>query len=326
MGSRGLILDDTVFEAAVGRDFLLEPLLVFHGDDGVVDAEDLVVAGDDFAGAAGLAVIEKDETLDQIEQPVFGEHAVEQDLGFHSALVLFVVPLPFGEMLPLAGDGAVAGTVAIADHEESVVMEGVVDAGLAEVVGQVVVETGPHVQIDGFEFDEHQRQAVDEADQIGPAVVVGDAEALDFEFPDGKEPVVGRAVRASTVLEIQDLGAGVFGFAGSIAPFDRDAVADEVVVLAVVLDERAGEVHPGQFLHGLFAGGFGELRVEALQGGAEVADENDFALAGATEGAGWAEGLFIVGVDAFPAEDTMQVVRKGLLDQAVFAVDVGDHG
>ena len=166
-----------------------------HGGDGVVDAEDLVVAGDDFAGAAGLAVVEQDEILDQVEQAVFGEHAIEQHLGFHAALVLLVVPLPFGEVLPLAGDGAVAGAVAVADDEKGVVVERVIDAGFAEVVGQVVVETGPHVQIDGFELDEHQRQAVDEADQIGAAVVVGDSEALDLQFPDGEEAVVGGAVR-----------------------------------------------------------------------------------------------------------------------------------
>ena len=318
-------MDHAVFEAAVGRDFLLEPLLVFHGGDGVVDAEDLVIAGDDFAGAAGLAVVEEDETLHQIEQAVFGEHAVEQDLSFHAGLVLFIVPLPFCEMLPFAGDGAVSGAVAVADHEEGVVVECVIDAGLAEVIGQVVVEAGPHVQIDGFEFDEHQRQAVDETDQIGPAVVVGDAEALDLQFPDGKEAIVGGAVRAGAVLEIYDLGAGVLGFAASVAPFDRDAVADEVVVFAVVLDEGAGEIHPGQFLHGLLAGGFGEVRVEALEGGAEVADEDDFALAVATEGAGRAERFVVEGVNALPAEGIMQVIGKGLLDQAVFAVDVSDH-
>ena len=128
-------------------------------------------------------------------------------------------------------------------------------------------------------------QAVDEADQIGAAVVVRDAEALNLQFPDGKEAVVGRAVRANTVLEIYDLGAGVFGFAAGVAPFDGNAVADEVVVLAVVLDEGAGEVHPGQFFDGLFAGGFRELRIEAHQGSAEIADEDDFALAGSAEGA-----------------------------------------
>jgi hypothetical protein len=246
--------DDAVFEAAVGRNFRFEPLLIFHGGDGVVDAEDLVIAGDDFAGAAGFGVVEQDEILDQVKEAVLGKHAVEEDLGFHAAFFLLFVALPFGEVLPLAGDGAVAGAVAVTDDEESVVMEGVIDAGLAEVVGQVVVVARPHVEIDSLELDEHQGEAVDETDQIGPAVVVGDTEALDFEFADGEEAVVGGAVWAGAVLEVEDLGAGVLGLAGGIAPINGDAVADEVVEFAVVLDERAGEVHPGQFFDGLLAG------------------------------------------------------------------------
>ena len=46
------------------------------------------------------------------------------------------------------------------------------------VVGQVVVETCAHVQIDGFEFDEDQRQAVDKADEIGAEVAEEDDFAL----------------------------------------------------------------------------------------------------------------------------------------------------
>ena len=284
-----------------------------------------MVAGDDLASPAGLAVVEQDEIPDQVEEAVLGEHAVQQDLGFHAALVFLVVALPLGEVLPFAGDGTVAGAVAVADDKEGVVVKCVIDARLAEVVGQVIIEAGPHVQIDGLQFHEDQRQAVDVADEVGAAVVMGDAEALNLELPDGEEPVVGRAVRAITVLEIYDLGAGVFSLAAGISPLDGDTVTDEVVILAVVLDERAGEVHPGQFLNGLFARGFGEVRVEALQGGAEVAGEDDFALAGAAEGAGGAEGFVVVRVKAFPAEDIMQVIGKGLLDQAVFAIDVGCH-
>ena len=127
-------------EAAFGRELALQFLLALDGADSVVDAEHLVVAGDDLAGAAGLAVVEQDEVLDEVQQPVFGQHAVEQDLGLDAAFVLFAVALPLGEMLPLAGDGAVAGAVAVADDEKGVVMEGVGDARVAEVVGQVVVE------------------------------------------------------------------------------------------------------------------------------------------------------------------------------------------
>jgi hypothetical protein len=36
------------------------------------------------------------------------------NLGFNGSLVAFIEPLPFGEMIPLAGNGAIAGAMAIA--------------------------------------------------------------------------------------------------------------------------------------------------------------------------------------------------------------------
>jgi hypothetical protein len=37
------------------------------------------------------------------------------------------------------------------------------------------------------------------------------------------------------------------------------------------------------------------------------------------------EGLVVPGVDTVLAEHIMEILSKGLLDQAVLAVDVGDH-
>ena len=44
--------------------------------------------------------------------------------------------------------------------------------------------------IDGLQLDEDQRQAVDEADEVGAAVVVRHAQTLNLQFPHGEEPVV----------------------------------------------------------------------------------------------------------------------------------------
>ena len=312
--------------ATLGRELALQLLLMLDRDDGVVHAEHLMVAGDNLPRAAGAAVIEQDEVLYQVEQALFREHPVEQHLGLHAALFLFIVPLPLGEMLPLARDGAVAGAVAVAHDEEGVVVERVVDARLAQVIGQVVVEARPHVQIDRLEFNEDERQAVDEADQIGAAVVVRHAQALNLQFPHGQEAVVWRAVGSGAVAEINDAGAGVPGLPRLITPLDRDAIADEVVELAVVLDERPGEVHPRELLDGPLAGGFGQVGIEPMHGGAEVAGEDDIPLAGAAQRANGAEGLLVVREDALPAEDIMKVVGERLLDEPVFIVDVGDHG
>ena len=53
-------------------------------------------------------------------------------------------------MLPLTGDRAVAGAVAVADDEEGVVVEGVGDDVLIEIVVQVAIEAGADVLVDGL--------------------------------------------------------------------------------------------------------------------------------------------------------------------------------
>jgi hypothetical protein len=52
------------------------------------------------------------------------------------------------------------------------VVKGMRNDVLVHVVAQVAVKAGSDVFVDRLEFDEDQRQAVDEANQIGSAVVV----------------------------------------------------------------------------------------------------------------------------------------------------------
>ena len=82
------------------------------------------------------------------------------------------VSLPIGEMIPFAGDGAVAGVVTVTDHEERVVMEGLGDAVLVQVVCEVIVEAGANISIHRLQFDENERQPIDKAHQIGAPIVV----------------------------------------------------------------------------------------------------------------------------------------------------------
>ena len=214
-----------------------------------------MVAGHDLARAPGPAVVEQDEVLDEVEQPLLGQHAVEQRLGIHAPLVLLGVALPLDEVLPLAGDRAVAGLVAVAHDEEGVVVEGVGDAVLAQVVGEVVVEAGADVPIDGLQLDEDQRQAVDEADQIGAPVVVRHPHALDLQLAHGEEAVVGQP----SVAEVDHLRPRMPRLAGIVAPLDRHAVADEAVELPVVLKQRAGKVDARELLDGLLPGRFRQV-------------------------------------------------------------------
>ena len=116
------------------------------------------------------------------------------------------------------------------------------------------------------------------------------------------------------------------GFAVRVPPLHRHTAADKAVALPVVLNERSGKVDPGDLLDGLLARRFRKVRVQARERCPQVAHQHHVALRCPAKRSLWPEGLGVVGVDAFPVELIAEVVREGLLDQPVFAVDVGDHG
>ena len=118
--------------------------------------------------------------------------------------------------------------MAVADDEEGIVVKGVGDDVFVEVIAQVAVEPGADVLVNGLQLDEDQRQAVDETDEIGPAVVSRRAQAGDFQFADGNEAVVWFAVRTAAVLEINHPCLCVAELALRIAIAHRHAVADEL--------------------------------------------------------------------------------------------------
>src|SRR2546428_3188749 len=99
-----------------------------------------MVAGHNLTRSARLAVIEEKKIFYEVEETVVGQHTVEQHLGVDITFVCLVAPLPLAKMLPLAGNGAVARSVAVTDYQKGVVVEGVGDAVLMQIVGQVIVE------------------------------------------------------------------------------------------------------------------------------------------------------------------------------------------
>ena len=127
------------------------------------------------------------------------------------------------------------------------------------------------------------------------------------------------------VAEVDHLRVRVPGLAARVPPLHRHPAADEAVELAVVLDERAGEVDPGELLDGLLARRFRKVRVQPRQRRPQVAHQHHVALRRPAQRSLRPEGLGVVGVDALPAEPIAEVVREGLLDEPVLAVDVGDH-
>ncbi len=155
---------------------------------GPVHAEILVVLRD-LLDQAVAGFLEHHEVLDDVEQPFGraggGQRGVEADDALRA---LIVDPLPFLEMAP-AGEGrADAGIVAIGEQDDAVAPEDM-RHGIA-IIAQVLVIGGLRTAVAGLQFDEQQRHAVDEADQIGAALVdfAGDPELL------GDQQIVGLGV------------------------------------------------------------------------------------------------------------------------------------
>jgi hypothetical protein len=308
-----------VFEQAfVWRELSLQFLLPQDRSDGIVHPEHLVVPRQHLARAARPAVVEDDEVLHEVEQPLLREHAVEQPLGIEACLVGLRIALPFDEVLPPAGDRTVARLVAVAHHQEGVVVKSVGDAVFGQVIGEVVVETGAYIPVDGLQLDEHQRQPIHEADQVRAPVVVRHAHALDLQLAHRREAVV------RGIAEVDDASPHISGLAGDVTPFHRHPAADEVMEFAVVLEERTREVDPRQLLDGLFPRFFRDFRVEPRERCAQVPHQHDLPLRRAPQRSRRPEGLRVVRVNGFPTEGLVEILGESLLDQAVFAVDVGE--
>ena len=316
-------LHDAVFEPQLRWELLFQTLLPPHGGHRVVDAQHLMVPRDNFACLAGLAGVEEDEVLHEVQQSVVREHPVQQRLRFHAPWSRLVVAFPFSEMLPVARDGTIAGSVPVADDQEGVVVKGMGDDVLVEIVTEVAIEAGPDVLVDRLEFNEHQRQTIHEADEVGAAVIARRPQACEFQLAHREEPVVRLAIRCGAVAEINDLCPTAAELAFCITVIHWHAVADVFVELLVVLEQRPGEIALGQPRDGLFKGRRRQLWVEPPQRVPKVPLEHGLAGVRAPERAVRPERLLVPRIDTFPTQLVAQMLRKRLLDEPVFAVDVG---
>jgi hypothetical protein len=80
-----------------------------------------------------------------------------------------------------------------------------------------------------------------------------------------------------------------------------------------------------ELLDGLHTCRLGQIGVESSQRRPQVAPQHHLTLAVAAKRAMRPEGFLVPGVHAVPAEHIVQILGKGLLDQAILAVDIGDH-
>jgi hypothetical protein len=113
-------------------------------------------------------------------------------------------------------------------------------------VGEVLVEGGPRRHAGLLEFDHHPGQAIDEADQVGPA---GVERAGDAELADQQEVVV---LRVFPIDHAQAFGALATILAAVFAVGDghRDAFLEQPIDLAVGGLQAHRRAVAGQFVDG----------------------------------------------------------------------------
>ena len=288
-----------------------------HGGHRLIDTQQLMVAGHHLAHSASLAAVEQNEVLHNIQQTVFGQHAVQQHLGRHAARICFVQTLPLAKVLPGAGDRAEACVVSVADNQKRVVVKRMGDDVFVQVVPQIAIKARADVFVHRLQFDEHQWQAVDEAHQISPAVVVGRAQPGELELAHHQKTVVIRVAKVdhrSLCMAKLPLGTAIT---------HRHPVADQLVKRLVVLQQRTGKIVVRQLADRLFNGARWQKWVEFGQRRPQVTYQHHVTFTGTAQRTGGTEGFLVPGVNAVPTENFFQMLRKGGLYQTVFAVDVG---
>jgi hypothetical protein len=112
---------------------------------------------------------------------------------------------------------------------------------LVQVVGEVLVEAGADVAVDGLQLDEDERQAVDEAHEVGAAVVVrGTRRPVSLSSRTARKRLCGVPGGAAFWKSITRARAGA-ALALRVFVAHRHTVADKAVELLVVLEERAAK-------------------------------------------------------------------------------------
>ena len=256
--------------------------------DGVADGVELVVAGDFLDdGAAGF---EDDEVAEEIGEAAFVEQAADQHLQLRPCAGRELVAgdgAPRFEQFESGGQGTDAGLGAIGHGEYGVEDE---QRGDFFPVCLQLRKRGAQGSVFAggvLEFENCERQAIDEDDDVGAPFPSG---LDDGELPAGEPAVVRGGV------EVENADARAAHVSAAVAIRDRDAIDDHAVGGAVARFER-GAFGAQQFARGVFQGGGGQAWVEFPEGCAKVRFENGIGVAGAP-----AAGARVGGARGFVAE------------------------
>ncbi len=279
----------------------LAVLPVAHRLDGPVYPEELVIAGDNLAGLAGR-FIEQNKVFQQIHEIALVAHPLEQGLHVHHARLILGQPLPLVEMRPLAGQRPDLRLLAVAEHDNGVVVEQVGN-GIA-IVGIILLERRLQIPVDVLALDEQQRQAIDEADDIRPPPVQISAHP---QLTHAEEMVVLR------LLEIEYPQALAHPLTVGIAEPDLHPILDQVVFLPVRRQQGLGSHACRNLTHGIVIGFIGKLGIEFDQLLPQWSRQHNLAVRSPAQHPVRAESLVVVGVNRLPPEFLFQILGCRLL-------------
>ena len=173
------------------------------------------------------------------------------------------------EKLPLRVNGAHTCLQAVAEHNESIVVEQLRDG--VEVVAIVHVEGIHHLHVMVFQLHEKQRDAVNKAHNVGTAAI---EVAMHPQLTHAEELVlIGR-------VEVDDPGVHLLGLAVGFYARHGHAVPDILILLLVDLHLRLAAHALGHAFHGFLQLLLGEPRVEGFEGLAEMADKQHLMVSG----------------------------------------------
>ena len=281
--------------------------------DRLVDAQILVVAGQNLGGAA-VGVVKEDEVLQQIEKGFLFADAPEHGFQRHVALLLLLQTLPLVKEFVLAAERAHLGFYAVGKDEESVVVEQMRDG--IQIVGVVVGIGVLHIHRGLFQLHKQQRNAIDKAHDVGAAVV---EIAADFQLLDGQKMIAFR------VLKVNQRRTLFLGFPTGTLYRDGNPVPDEIVFFLVDLHEGSRGKVALQLAHGLLYLACREPRIQPRERLLHIPGQQDFMITPAAKRAAFPQTLGVVGKDDLPAQLPLQQVPGAFLHEDVFGVVVA-HG
>ena len=281
---------------------------VLVSTDGLVDAEILVVAGQNLGGAPTGMVV-KDEVFQQIEEGLFLADAPQHGFQFHAACIAFLQTLPLVEKLVLAAKRTHLGFQSIGQHEKGIVIEQLRNG--IEVIPIIVYVGVLHIHGRLFQLDKQQRNAIDKAHDVRSAAV---QLRVDLHLFYVEEMIVSR------VFEVDHRRASDFGAA--IRPLDRhrDAIPQQKILFLVDLHQGCGGNVCREFLLHLVQLVRGEPRVQPQKRLPKIPGQQHFPIAGAAQRPVRPQLFGVVSQHHLPAQNILQQVACTVLDKDIFGV------